>query len=214
MTQTVSIIDYGVGNLLNVVRAFQHCGAEVNIAEHAGEIKKAGLLVLPGVGAFSDGMNELQRRELVDSIHSHVKSGKPLLGICLGMQMLLETSEEFGRQTGLGVIKGSVIMIPNTGANGEHHKIPHIGWNQISMNKTEDPLNDIFCISDEYFYFVHSFFVQPEESGITLFSTNYSSFEFCSAVLHKNIFATQFHPEKSGRVGKIMIHNFLNVCKK
>ena len=132
MSISVTVIDYGVGNLLSVSRALEHCGAQVDLADNPAQIARAHRLVLPGVGAFKDGMDGLRERALVEPIRQYASGGRPLLGICLGMQLLLDVSEEFGAHEGLGLIPGRVAAIPATTADGVPHKIPHIGWNECT----------------------------------------------------------------------------------
>lgn len=212
MTQKVVIIDYGAGNLLNVVRAFEHCDAEVSIAETADAIEGASRLVLPGVGAFSDSMQELRNREMIESVLSYAKSGKPLLGICLGMQMLLDSSEEFGNWDGLGLIPGKVIGIPNTDIANLPHKIPHIGWNQLISGQFTDWERTVLdSISERSsVYFVHSFMAVPDDEQHRLADCDYGGRQVCAVVQRENVIGCQFHPEKSGPVGLQIIQNFLS----
>lgn len=212
MTQKVVIIDYGAGNLLNVVRAFEHCEAEVSIAETADAIDGASRLVLPGVGAFSDSMQELKNRDMIEAILSYAKSGKPLLGICLGMQMLLDTSEEFGNWDGLALIPGKVIGIPKTGMDGKSHKIPHIGWNQLISELEECWERTVLdsITKGSSVYFVHSFMAVPTHEEHRLADCDYDGRQVCAVVQRENIIGCQFHPEKSGPTGLQIIRNFLS----
>ena len=211
MSQKVSIIDYGVGNLLNVVRAFEHCNAIVEVVESANQIKESCHLVLPGVGAFPDGMHQLKRRNLLTPILQHVQRGKPLLGICLGMQMLFDSSEEFRFEKGLGLINGKVIAIPDKGANGERHKIPHIGWNELlsplGRSWSSTVLHNIKKKSAVYF--VHSFMALPASDNDSLSYCDYDGCQILAAVQRENIIGCQFHPEKSGKIGLKIIENYL-----
>lgn len=212
MTQKVVIIDYGAGNLLNVVRAFEHCEAEVSIAETADAIDGASRLVLPGVGAFSDSMQELKNRDMIEAILFYAKSGKPLLGICLGMQMLLDTSEEFGNWDGLALIPGKVIGIPKTGVDGKSHKIPHIGWNQLISELEESWERTVLdsITKGSSVYFVHSFMAVPTHEEHRLADCDYDGRQVCAVVQRENIIGCQFHPEKSGPTGLQIIRNFLS----
>ncbi|MFH1304181.1 MAG: imidazole glycerol phosphate synthase subunit HisH [Planctomycetota bacterium] len=212
MTEKVVIIDYGAGNLLNVVRAFEHCDAEVSIAESANAILGAERLVLPGVGAFSDSMRELKNREMIEPILAYAASGKPLLGICLGMQLLLDSSEEFGNWDGLGLIPGNVVGIPETGIDGAPHKIPHIGWNELTSGKCESWGKTVLDSIPEgsTVYFVHSFMAVPTNDQHRLADCDYDGRQVCAAVQRENIIGCQFHPEKSGPVGLQIIQNFLS----
>lgn len=212
MTQKVVIIDYGAGNLLNVVRACEHCGADVSIADSAETIMCADRLILPGVGAFSDSMQELEKREMIEPILAYAKSGKPLLGICLGMQMLLDSSEEFGIWDGLGLIPGKVINIPATGVDGTPHKIPHIGWNQLIPGQSQSWAQTVLDSIPEgsSVYFVHSFMAVPTNDAHRLADCDYDGRQVCAAIQRENIIGCQFHPEKSGPVGLQIIQNFLS----
>jgi len=213
MSNKVTIIDYGVGNLLNVVRAFEHCGADVTIAESMNQVANAEHLVLPGVGAFSNGMKELEARGLIDPLMRHVVSGKPLLGICLGMQMLLDESEEFGSWPGLGLIHGKVVEIPDTGTDGQPHKIPHIGWNELLKPKARKWEGSVLgSVNDKStVYFVHSYMAVPESEEHYLAGCDYDGRRICAAVQRDNVVGCQFHPEKSGEVGLNIISEFLRI---
>lgn len=212
--KNVVIVDYGMGNLLSVQRAFEHCGARVRITSSPAQIEKAEFLVLPGVGAFADGMRELERRGLVKPIRASTKTGRPFLGICLGMQMMLETSEEFGIYEGLALIPGKVVMITKSGPDGTSHKIPHIGWNSLL------PLHDngnwdntiLHGISPgESVYFVHSFSAVPARPENDLADCSYNGLRLCAAIQSGNVYGCQFHPEKSSSVGLRIIDNFLKI---
>ncbi|GMT42468.1 MAG: imidazole glycerol phosphate synthase subunit HisH [bacterium] len=199
----IAIIDYDMGNLRSVQKGFEHVGAEAGITRDPEAIASASALVLPGVGAFGVCMEKLQRYGLIDPIRAFIESGKPFLGICLGLQLLFEESVEFGSQEGLGILKGRVMRF---GRNGL--KVPHMGWNGISIKKTSRLLEGIN--DGSYFYFVHSFYVVPDED-VTLCETDYDV-NFVSAVEKGNIFATQFHPEKSQRAGLKILGNFTRVA--
>ena len=170
-------------------------------------------LVLPGVGAFAHGMNNLKKYQLVDLIHEFASSQKPLLGICLGMQILMEESEEFGTHQGLGLIRGKVVKL--TKLNPKINKLPHISWNEI-MSKNINWSDTILekTIVGSNMYFVHSFVAVPENDQNILSTTNYRDTQFCSAVKHGNIYGCQFHPEKSADEGLSIIKNFINLCEK
>lgn len=213
---TVTVVDYGMGNLLSVTRALEHCGACAVLCERPEEVAKADYLVLPGVGAFADGMAGLRRRGLVEAIREQAATGRPLLAICLGMQMLLAESTEFGRHEGLGLIAGTVDEIPRTTADGTPHKVPHIGWATIRPPASAtagcwrgtilDGLGDGVSA-----YFVHSFTAAPSEPGARLADADYDGRPISAAVRRGNVFGTQFHPEKSGPVGLRIIENFLGL---
>jgi len=198
----IAIIDYGMGNLRSVEKGFQKVGVEVKVTQSADDVLAADGVVLPGVGAFRDCMKELGRLEILDAVRSSIDAGKPYLGICLGLQILFTESEEFGACSGIDIFRGKVVRFrPEDSAL----KIPHMGWNTIKLNK-ENPL--YAGIPDEsYFYFVHSYYVAPEDADIVATSTCYGA-EFVSSVWKDNVFAVQFHPEKSQALGLRMLRNF------
>lgn len=212
MSIKIGIIDYGVGNLLNVVRAFEHCDAEVEVIKSASQIQNSERLVLPGVGAFPDGMCELEKRGLIAPILQHAKNGKPLLGICLGMQMLFDSSDEFGGRNGLGIIKGKVVAIPEKGINGERHKIPHIGWNELLSSESSVWSDKVLQKIEKKsaVYFVHSFMAEPNDNDDLLSYCDYDGCQIAAVVQHENVIGCQFHPEKSGDIGLQIIRNFLS----
>lgn len=200
----IAIVDYGMGNLGSVEKALRHVGAEVKITSDAAEVARAEALVLPGVGAFDDCMAGLRDRSLVEPIRAALEARKPFLGICLGLQVLFEESEEGGREKGLGLFAGRVIRFRHD------LKIPQIGWNQIHI-VTQPP--HLKGISDgSWFYFVHSYHVAPEDEHIIATLTGYG-YEFVSSVWHENVYACQFHPEKSQKSGLQLLSNFVGlVC--
>lgn len=214
--KTVTILDYGIGNILSVTRAFEYCGAKVMLTDAYSEAVKAERLVLPGVGAFSDGMKGLEAKNLCSAIQEFALKERPFLGICLGMQMMLDESDEFGFYKGLGLIRGRVKKIEETTLEGIPHKIPHIGWNKLMLpekkanswwnNTILDGINE--C---DMTYFVHSFTAVPENSENRLADTFYGG-RLISAVIHKGyIYGCQFHPEKSGKIGLRIIDRFLSI---
>lgn len=199
----IQIIDYGRGNLNNVLKAFLSFGYEAEIIEKADDIDKASGLVLPGVGAFGDSMNCLNEQGFSGKIREYVTYGKPLLGICLGLQLLFTESDEFGYQKGLGLLEGHVTRFKTK------DKIPHIGWNQIELKKKSALFNGIQ--NSTYFYFVHSYHPVPRDQSIISTTTHYG-IDFTSSIEYKNIYATQFHPEKSQKLGLKIIKNFGEIC--
>lgn len=204
---TIAILDYGAGNLRSVELAFARLGVPTVVTNNADVAMQADGLVLPGVGAFADAMNALKQSGLIPALEHAKETGKPLLGICLGMQALFEGSEEGEGVKGLGFVKGFVRRLPDT----EGLKIPHMGWNDIRAEK-ESPLLE--NLPDEtYVYFVHSYACFADDAADVLTTTEYGV-RFCSSVQRGNVFGTQFHPEKSGRVGEQMLKNFAAFVEK
>src|SRR3972149_2543005 len=203
----ILIIDYKLGNLFSVNQALTNIGLNVRITSNANEIKSADAIVLPGVGAFSHAMNNLRGLNLINPIKRSIDSGKPFLGICLGLQLLFSESEEFGLTKGIGLAKGTVKRFNNNNRDGDTRKVPQIGWNRIhkinGISWKNTPLCDIK--EGEFMYFVHSFFVEPEEP-VGLSQTNYNGQNYVSSIQKDNLFACQFHPEKSAQEG-LKIYN-------
>ena len=200
-----------MGNLRSVQKGFEAVGAEAIVTNDSQKILSAKSVVLPGVGAFKDCMTNLEKLDLIDTVHQSVKSGKPFLGICLGLQLLFNQSEEFGQVNGLGIFPGKVVGFKNAkpkSDSGEPLKIPHMGWNTVKVV----PGNPLFdSVTDEsYFYFVHSYYITPENPAIIATTTCYG-IDFTSGVHHENIHALQFHPEKSQRLGLTILKNFSNL---
>ena len=205
----VTVIDYGVGNLLSVSRALEHCGAKVTVTADPNSILSAGRVVLPGVGAFADGMAALQANGLDTVVRQVAAKGTQLLGICLGMQLLFDESEEFGTTAGLGLIPGLVVNIPSITTTGESQKIPHIGWNELVLPDQHRScqaglLTDV--IAGEA---VHSFMAVPASNSNRLADCIYGGIQISAAVQRDNVFGCQFHPEKSGVVGLTILRNFI-----
>jgi glutamine amidotransferase len=208
----VTVIDYGVGNLLSVSRALEHCGAKVTVTADPKSILSAGRVVLPGVGAFADGMAALQAKRLDIVVREVASKGTTLLGICLGMQLLFDQSEEFGSTDGLGLIPGRVVHIPPITVTGELQKIPHIGWNELVLPDENsswqcDLLTDI--TPGEAVYFVHSFMAVPASNSNRLADCIYGGIHISAGVQKDNVVGCQFHPEKSGKTGLQILSNFL-----
>jgi len=201
----IGIIDYGMGNLRSVQKACQRLGHDAQIVTSRDQLDAAERLILPGVGAFRDAMQELSDRGLVEPICEAVDVGKPLLGVCLGLQLLFDISYEDGQYPGLGLIPGKVIRFESN--NGM--KIPHMGWNQISIRQPAPIFDGI--PNGTHFYFVHSYYAVPENDEHTAASTDYAQ-TFCSIAWRDNIFATQFHPEKSQRLGLKLLDNFAKLA--
>lgn len=212
--KTVIVIDYGMGNVLSVLRSFTFWHAQALLSCDAKAIENADYLVFPGVGAFAHGMAEIKQRGIVQAIVSFCQKGNPFLGICLGMQMMFSVSEEFGVHAGLDLIPGRVCAIPKTGKDNQAHKIPHIGWNQLTLPKHLNAWeNGLLAGIPEKtpVYFVHSFTAEPEHDKHRLADCDYNGRLIAAAVCRENMYGTQFHPEKSGPLGLKMIQNFLSL---
>ncbi len=199
----IAIIDYGMGNLRSVQKGFERMGHEAMVTSDAKTIQNAGKVVLPGVGAFPDCMRNLEQYGLIDTVRKSVSSGKPFLGICLGLQLLFTESEEFGISKGLDIIKGRVMRFK--GPSFADLKIPHMGWNSISIKRRAPALQDV--PDNSYVYFVHSFHVVPGDKGVIATTTQYG-IEFVSSIWKDNILAVQFHPEKSQALGLSILKRF------
>lgn len=197
----IAIIDYQMGNLRSVQKAFERVGYAAAITDDWGVLEQADRVVLPGVGAFADAMAELERRDLVAAIQAAVASGKPFLGICLGLQLLFEQSYEDGEHQGLGILPGEVRRFAATGGQ----KVPHMGWNQVAYRNRPPIFANV--PDQSYFYFVHSYYVAPAEESVVAGETNYPD-PFCSMIWRKHLFALQFHPEKSQEAGLRVLKNF------
>lgn len=215
---TVVIVDYGMGNLFSIQRAVAYVGGMPVISGEPPIIRGAERLILPGVGAFGDGMDNLRQRELIEPIKDFVSSGKTLLGICLGMQLLMTESEEFGLHSGLDLIRGRVTRLPEPRPEGPFYKIPHVGWNRLNFpsilkdTKTHNPWEDtIFNKLQEgiFVYFVHSYIVVPDSPLAILSETDYGNSPFCSALCQDNLLGCQFHPEVSGEAGLEILSEFV-----
>lgn len=197
----ITIVDYGMGNLRSVQKAFEKLGVAAQIVAEPDQIAAAEKLVLPGVGAFRDAIHELQRLSLVQPIREHIQRDKPFLGICLGLQLLFDVSYEDGEWKGLGVLAGDVVRFP---ADTEL-KVPHMGWNTVQLTNPSPLWKDV--PADASVYFVHSYYVQPRDNSVIAATTEYGV-RFTSMVARGNLFATQFHPEKSQKVGLKLLENF------
>ena len=200
----ISIVDYGMGNLRSVQKAFEKLGIPAQIVTRPAEIKSAEKLVLPGVGAFPDAIRELETQNLVEPIRQHIQADRPFLGICLGLQLLFDVSYEDGTWRGLGIIPGEVVRFPEHSAL----KVPHMGWNQLQVVGEPTLLTGI--PRDAYFYFVHSYYVVPSDPSIIAARTDYGQ-QFVSVIGRNRMFATQFHPEKSQAHGLKLLSNFANL---
>lgn len=211
MNKKIIIVDYGLGNLFSINEACRYLGYSTVISSDPKKILGASNLILPGIGSFEVAMKQLNKLELIETITDYVKAGKPIMGVCLGMQLLFEKSMEFGLHKGLGFIKGQVIRFPDV-INNNNIRIPHTGWNKIYKREVDwnnTPLEN--TNNESYMYFIHSFYAQPYLKENILTYTTYSGFEFCSSVKKDNIIGFQFHPEKSGKDGLLIYDNFLKM---
>jgi len=199
----IAIIDYGAGNLRSVVNAVKKLGYQPSITSNPAEVLKAKIVILPGVGAAGSTVTSLKRLGLAEPINRYIASGRPFLGVCIGLQVLFDGTDEGGGHGCLGVIAGRVKKLP------AGLKIPHMGWNQVKQKVQHPIFKDI--PDETNFYFVHSYYVEPDDKSLIAGETEYG-IEFCSVVAHDNLVATQFHPEKSGEPGLKMYDNFLKLA--
>lgn len=212
MSLPVTVLDYGIGNQLNVLRALEHCGASVKVVQKASAADvEAPRLVLPGVGAFGDGMAELRARGFDELVKRFAQTGRPFLGICVGMQVMFDASEEMGEHEGLGLLAGRVRAVPAAGTDGKPHRIPHIGWRPLEPAApwTGTILADVRPM--ERVYFVHSFAAEPAEEGVRLANVGYDGLSICAAVHRDNLYGCQFHPERSAETGLNVLRRFLRL---
>ena len=201
----IALLDYGAGNVRSVQKALTAAGGDVQLVPSPELVTQADAVVLPGVGAFDDCINAMQRQELFEAAREFVSTGKPFLGICVGYQALFENSEEFNSSAaGLGIFEGSVVRFPDAEV-----KVPQIGWNEVNFTQPDCPILQ-GIESGSHFYFVHSYYPQPKDESIVATRTEYGV-DFTSAIWRDNVFATQFHPEKSQKVGLQLLTNFVNL---
>ncbi len=200
----IAILDYDMGNLRSVSKAIEHVGGKCEVTRDPKVVAKADKLILPGVGAFKDCMSNLQSYGLVEPLREFIDSGKPFLGICLGMQLLMDESEEGGKHRGLGVLPGKVRRF----SPKLELKVPHMGWNRLKLQGKPKLLEGL---DGEYVYFVHSYYVDPEKPKQVVAATADYGIPFAASLEYKNIFATQFHPEKSQRVGLGLLKRFVKL---
>jgi glutamine amidotransferase len=216
----VAIVDYGMGNLFSVLRACQTIGLEADVTNSRTVVLRAPAIILPGVGAFGVAMDNLHKLRLVDVLKEAAAEGKPLLGICLGMQLLMTESREFGRHQGLGIIEGDVVQLPEGTSGGCRLKVPQVGWNSIRQLPAGHPGKDKSSCWDgtvlrdladgEYLYFVHSYYCRPVDDALVS-RTRFGALEFCSTVRQHNVHGCQFHPERSGMQGLRVYRNFASI---
>lgn len=210
----IAIIDYQLSNLFSVQHACEYVGAPAFITSSSSEILSADAAILPGVGAFADAMNNLEKLSLITTIHDFIRTGKPFMGICLGLQLLFTESEEFGNHKGLNIIPGKVVKFPTLGNDNRLLKVPQIGWNKIIQPHSNNqrwqntPLSNL--ANGEYMYFVHSYYTIPKNENDILTETTYEDTTYASSVSNNNITAYQFHPEKSGVEGIKIYQNWIN----
>jgi len=213
MSKKVTLIDYGMCNLLNVARALEVCGADLTVTEDPAVALAAEKLVVPGVGAFSECLRELHERGFADVIRRYADTERPLLGICVGMQMLFDASDEFGEHAGLGILSGNVRAISPVTIEGAPQRVPHIGWNHLVSPETGrhwgNTLLHDFDGREPAMYFVHSYAAEPAADDIRLADVMYGGRRLCAAVQRDNLMATQFHPERSGELGLAITRRFV-----
>ncbi|HMT42393.1 MAG TPA: imidazole glycerol phosphate synthase subunit HisH [Sphingorhabdus sp.] len=214
MAAKVTIVDYGMCNLLNVARAFTHVGVDVDVTENPATAATAERLVVPGVGAFEDSVKAVREKGFDDAIRRFQSGGRPFLGICVGMQMLFDASEEFGEHAGLGILAGRVKAVPALKTDGETQRVPHIGWNGLTAPETDRSWNGTLLETtpvNSAVYFVHSFAAVPNDPNVRLADCVYGGHRICAAVQHENVMATQFHPERSGELGLDVLRRFMQM---
>ncbi len=211
MTAPITVLDYGLGNLFSIRRALAHVGADVEMTAEPETVRRAAGVVLPGVGAFADGMRGLAQRGLVDALREVVADGRPLLGICLGMQLLFDESEEFGRHDGLGLLQGRVVRLRDAAADATRVKIPHIGWRELMPTAGRTWSSTILegVRPGDAMYFVHSFVPEPAAEEIRVAEMDYGSHRYCVVAERGQVIGCQFHPEKSGDAGLHLLRNFV-----
>lgn len=205
--QRIAIVDYGMGNLFSVMHACNHVGVKPVITSAKGEIVSSDAVILPGVGAFGRAMELLRALDLVETLRELANSSKPLVGVCLGMQLLMTESFEFGRHEGLGIIKGRVNRFQDPVEGSRTLKVPQVGWNRIQATSSwmDTPLNGLH--NGEHMYFVHSYIVEPEDQSVVLSTSKYGQVTFCSTLMLENVFGCQYHPERSGQAGLRIYNN-------
>lgn len=209
-TPKIVIVDFKLSNIFSVAHACESVGISPVISSDPKDLEDAEGLILPGVGAFGDAMKNLDSFGITSAIKKHISLKKPFLGVCLGMQLLFEESEEFSKHQGLGIFKGNVLRFKNS-FEGKKIRVPHIGWDLVDIKKTSKLFKGVR--NPEFMYFVHSYFCNPKDRDIIATTTNYEGFEFVSAVSSENVYAVQFHPEKSGKNGPLLYRNFVNLIK-
>ncbi len=207
----VAVVDYGIGNVFSVCNALKHIGVDPILTRDAKEIRNAGRLILPGVGAFSRAMENLRSLDLDTEIRAYVAAGRPFLGVCIGMQVLLDVSSEFGTHSGLGLIPGSVEKIPSVTTQNAALRVPHVSWAQVKQVSAEDTggWRKSAFYRPAYYYFVHSYSAQPADPVNLMATTEYGGHQIAAAIRRDNVTGVQFHPERSGPAGLQMLKHFI-----
>lgn len=216
-SKSVQILDYGIGNLFSVCRAIEKVGGTPELITQPTQVVNASKLIIPGVGAFERCVSRLKEFNLVSSIMEYAQSGKPLLGICVGMQLLMDQSSEFGIHAGLGLVPGSVERIPDVDIKGEKHKVPHVGWARLDIKAVVEGLGaQLFegQLENAHMYFVHSYHAVPVRTDDELVTVDYNGVSVSAAVGRENVVGVQFHPEKSGEAGLMLLRNFVEVSDR
>lgn len=210
----VTILDYGLGNILNVSRGFSSLTDSYEVTAEPARLREAKRLVVPGVGAFERSISAIRELGFDDLIRDFVDTGRPFLGICVGMQMLFEVSEEFGEHAGLGILKGRVVSVPSQTTEGHQQCVPHIGWNALMSPESGRQWDETLLegtADDEAMYFVHSFAAEPADEAVRLADCKYGGHRLSAAIQQDNIMATQFHPERSGEKGLMILRRFMGI---
>ena len=200
----IAIIDYDMGNLRSVQKGFERVGHQALVTSNPADVLAADKVVLPGVGAFADAIAALRERRLAEPVSESIATGKPFLGICLGLQLLFETSYENGEHRGLGILPGNIVRFDLP----QDYKVPHMGWNQLSFSRPSPLFNGVG--EGEHFYFVHSYYVEPADRQLVAAEADYGG-RFCASVWKENLYACQFHPEKSQHAGLQVLRNFADL---
>ena len=212
----VAIVDYGMGNMFSVRRACEQVGLPAVITSSGGDLVSAAGVIVPGVGAFGRAMDALRARGFVEGLREAASSGKPVLGICLGMQLLMSESHEFGRHQGLGILEGQVVRLQESSGGGLTLKVPQVGWNRLFRPAPGSWEGSCLkgLADGEFMYFVHSFYVKPVETRLVLSTTRYGPIEFCSTLQDRNVMGCQFHPERSGPAGLRIYQNLAMAVRR
>lgn len=207
----VAIVDYDMGNIFSVKQACEVVGLTAVVTSSAGDIEHADAVIVPGVGAFGDAMDCLERLDLVSPLRDRASSGKPLVGICLGMQLLMTESHEFGLRAGLDLVPGSVVPLKPSTTGGRRFKIPHVGWNRVHITVGDPSARTLGMLTPDHdgerMYFVHSYVVRPDDAAAAVATTHYGNVDFCSVLARDSVVGFQFHPERSGPAGLQMYAN-------